>query len=175
MIKKIAVFDFDGTLVDTPTPEKGKPIFLEKTGKDWPHQGWWGRGETLDTAIFEMETIAEVIADFKFARASADTLVVMLTGRMRKLSEQVEIILSQKELHFDRHYYNGGGKDTLVHKLDTLTKLVIEHPEAEELHMWDDRAQHVASFQAWGQELLDSGRLKKFQFTIIDGSHHKAQ
>jgi hypothetical protein len=30
--------------VDTELPESGKQIYLDKTGKEWPHIiGWWGK------------------------------------------------------------------------------------------------------------------------------------
>jgi phosphoserine phosphatase len=35
-ITKLAVFDFDGTLVDTPLPENGRKEYKAKTGQDWP-------------------------------------------------------------------------------------------------------------------------------------------
>ena len=36
-ITKIAIFDFDGTLMDTPHPDAGKKEWEEKTGNDYPH------------------------------------------------------------------------------------------------------------------------------------------
>jgi len=41
-ITRICVWDFDGTLINTPVPEKGYVQYKEKTGQDWPHKGWWG-------------------------------------------------------------------------------------------------------------------------------------
>jgi len=51
-IKKIAIFDFDGTLIDTDTPESGKPLWLKEFGFEWPFTGWWGRPESLDSRIY---------------------------------------------------------------------------------------------------------------------------
>lgn len=51
-IKRIAIFDFDGTLIDTDTPESGKPLWLEEFGFEWPFKGWWGRPESLDSRIY---------------------------------------------------------------------------------------------------------------------------
>jgi len=36
-ITKLAVFDFDGTLIMTPLPDTGRQQYREKTGKEWPH------------------------------------------------------------------------------------------------------------------------------------------
>jgi hypothetical protein len=51
-IKRILIFDFDGTLIDTDTPESGKPLWLKEFGFEWPFTGWWGRPESLDSRIY---------------------------------------------------------------------------------------------------------------------------
>lgn len=38
--KKIIIFDFDETLVNTVTEERGRILWLEKTGEKYPHDGW---------------------------------------------------------------------------------------------------------------------------------------
>jgi hypothetical protein len=40
--------------VDTELPESGKQIYLDKTGKEWPHIGWWGKAESLDIEILKI-------------------------------------------------------------------------------------------------------------------------
>ena len=35
LITKFRVWDFDGTLIDTPLPDKGKITYQDKTGKIW--------------------------------------------------------------------------------------------------------------------------------------------
>ena len=60
-ITKLAVFDFDGTLIDTPLPEFGKQEYKDKTGEEWPHAGWWGQPLSLDSEIFDINIIPSVI------------------------------------------------------------------------------------------------------------------
>jgi hypothetical protein len=38
--------------VDTESPESGKQIYLDKTGKEWPH--YWGKAESLDIEILKI-------------------------------------------------------------------------------------------------------------------------
>ena len=170
-IKRIAVFDFDGTLVDTPTPERGKVEYRRATGESWPHKGWWGRSETLDMDIFKMPLISSVISDYESERETADTLVVMLTGRIQRLSHEVELILATYGLRFDGYYYNNGGS-TLDFKIGVLNRLLKEHPNVQSVELWDDREPHVISFRVFGDVLVKSGKLQSFNVTQVYGNHH---
>jgi hypothetical protein len=51
-ITRIAIFDFDGTMIDTDTPNSGKPLWKKEFGFEWPFTGWWGRPESLDSRIY---------------------------------------------------------------------------------------------------------------------------
>lgn len=62
-IKRIAVFDFDGTLIDTDTPESGKTLWLNEFGFKWPFTGWWGRPESLDSRIYFENNGRKLIED----------------------------------------------------------------------------------------------------------------
>jgi hypothetical protein len=52
MVKKLVSFDFDGTLIHTPTPESGKEHWEKTTGLSWQGRGWWGNAESLNTNVF---------------------------------------------------------------------------------------------------------------------------
>jgi hypothetical protein len=108
-ITKVAIFDFDGTLISTPLPEEGKKTYKEKTGKDWPHAGWWGQPMSLDMSVFDMPTISNVISDYKKEITNPDTMVVMVTGRMVKLTDLVKDILNRHGLRFHEYHFNRGG------------------------------------------------------------------
>ena len=57
-MKRLAVFDFDGTLFDSPEQEDGMRIWSQKTGQQYPHKGWWGRRESLDSDIFDIHILS---------------------------------------------------------------------------------------------------------------------
>lgn len=170
-VTKLSVFDLDGTLLDTPLPDSGRKLYQEKTGKPWPYQGWWGREESLDSSIFDMKPIASVMADYKAEKAKENTAVIMLTGRISRLANKVESILSEKGYSFDGYYYNNGGR-TDAEKIKTLNELLDKFTSIEFIEMWDDRMEHIPTFEQWGKTKVEEGRLKDFQVNVVLSNHH---
>ena len=171
LITKLTIWDFDGTLVDTPLPEEGKKIYKQKTGKDWPHAGWWGRADSLDMSIFDMPVIKSVIADYHKEKSNPDTMTVMLTGRMVKLGDLVRKILADKDLTFDEYHFNRGGS-TDVAKIKTMEDILRRVNTIKEIHMWDDREEHIPVFQAWGDKMVKQGVINKFDITVVPSARH---
>lgn len=167
-ISRIAIFDFDGTLIDTPIKEPGKALYEQKKGTTFG--GWWGRPESLDTEVFDMKPIKSVIEDYKEEREKPNTLVIMLTGRIPKLAKEVKKILDANDIKFDAYFFNDMG-DTLKFKITVLDELLEKYPMVESIAMWDDRDEHIPSFKAWGaaQDGID------FHITHVEGNHHGSQ
>jgi hypothetical protein len=165
-ITKLEIFDFDGTLVDTPLPDEGKDLYQNKTGKPWPHQGWWGRVESLDTTIFDMKVIPMTKSLYLKAMVDDDSLKVMLTGRLRKLSKEVETVLQKLNLTFDEKHYNNGGA-TEDSKMKTINDILERYPLIEFVTMADDRLSHIPIFTEFLQKHKDSGRIKGFKINVI--------
>lgn len=150
-ITKIAIFDFDGTLMDTPHPDTGKDIYKSKTGMDYPHLGWWSKEESLDTDIFDIKPITSTILDYNIEKDNPSTMMVMLTGRLPKQSNQVESILHDNDLIFDEYHYKDLG-DTLKSKLNTIQSLLNRFPNVSSIEMYEDREPHAIAFEEWGKE-----------------------
>ena len=158
-IKKVSIFDFDGTLIDTELPDTGKAIWKEKTGEDYPHKGWWSKKETLDVDVFENKPFDDIVANFEVEKANPNTHVVLCTGRIIKLTTPVHKILDKYGFEFDDIILNGdrrfGGKgmdnNTLAYKVRVLGHMVKEFPNIEELEFWDDRASQHPTFIQWGK------------------------
>lgn len=170
-ITTIDVWDFDGTLINSPVPETGIPEYEKITGKKWPHKGWWSKPESLDMSIFEMAPIPGVISAYREAKKDPNTLNVMMTGRLPKLQSEVENILNLNNLKFDLYLYNNGGS-TLQFKIDMLNELLTEYLKVNTVNQWDDRLEHIPAFQAWGNQQKETGRLSNFNITVVDGNHH---
>lgn len=164
--KKLSVFDFDGTLLDTPTKEIGVAKYKEKTGKEWPYQGWWGRAESLDGDIFDIDVIQSVKSAYEIERKLPETMVIMLTGRIPRLGKLVESLLNRFGFKFDGYYYNMGGS-TDVSKIKTLTDLLEKHKSIIEVEMFDDKESHVIVFETFFNGLVNSGRLKSFKVNLV--------
>jgi len=150
-INKIAIFDFDGTLMDTPHAEEGKREWEEKTGSPYPHRGWWSKRESLDTEVFDIQPIKSTISDYVIENDVPTTYMVMLTGRLPNQKDQVEDILHTNDIVFDEYHYKDDG-DTLKSKLNTIVSLLNRFPNTELIEMYEDREPHAIAFEEWGKE-----------------------
>jgi hypothetical protein len=152
-IKRITIFDFDGTLISTPQPHEAKIKYEQVTGSPCPHSGFWSKKESLDVAMFDMPVIESVQEAYKKEREREDTLCVMMTGRIGKLSKLVEKILQEKGMLFDEYQYKNGrfGPDTLDFKLGMMQEYLQRFPQLESMAIWEDRIEHAGPFKVWGE------------------------
>tara|TARA_R110000851_G_scaffold9323_2_gene34800 strand:- start:558 stop:1151 length:594 start_codon:yes stop_codon:yes gene_type:complete len=175
---KLYVFDFDDTLIRTPLPEKGRVIWQQFHGFPFPSKseeeveqnrkitGWWGRKESLDMETFDMPMVPEVKSAYDNIKNNPDVMKIMLTGRRGKLSNEVRDILDHYGLAFDMYLYNNKS-DTLPAKIDYLNDILSSNPSIVDVVLHDDRDEHIATFQAWGDGLVANGRLENFTMNHI--------
>jgi hypothetical protein len=133
-MKRLAVFDFDATLVDSPEKEEGKMIWQEKTGQEYPHIGWWGRKESLDTSIFDIKAFPSVLNQLNQETNIPDTHVIILTSRMEKLRPEVEKVLDMNNIFVDDVILKKGNEG----KGDVILRIVQYNPDLEEINVYDD-------------------------------------
>lgn len=151
--KRLISFDFDDTLCHTPKPEEGELIWKEKTGTDWPYNGWWGRSESIDPEIFYIPVNQWVYKKYLEAVSDPENYVILATGRLRKkegMLENVMKILNQHNLSFDEVHLNWGG-DTYNFKTK-LFEEKIEELGVHEFIMYDDRHEHLVRFKEWAAD-----------------------
>ncbi len=158
-IKKLYSFDFDDTLCFTLKPEEGKPIWLEKTGEPYPHQGWWGKSDSLHTDIFDIKLNPWVYKEYLKATADSDNFVFMATGRITRLRNEVQKILNMHNLAFDAVHFNHTS-DTFTFKCE-LFENYIKKIKPDEFIMYDDREEHLVKFVKWA-------RTMDCKITIVD-------
>ena len=111
MIKRLAFYDMDGTLMDTPMPDTGKVTWKEVTREEYPHARWWGRAESLDTDVFDIKPFPSVLNQLKNDMARPDTRTVLLTNRIEKLRPQVLNLLRSNSIKLDDYNLKNSGKE----------------------------------------------------------------
>ena len=148
-MKKIIIFDFDGTLCYTPGPEEGKKIWEEKTGTVFPYPGWWSKKETLDLDIFHIPVNPFVYKKYLEAVAEDNTYLVLATGRLIKLKNEVEKFLRHHNLSFDLVACNNMG-ETYKFKTKLFEDLINKY-NPEVFVMYDDRHDHIVQFEKWAR------------------------
>lgn len=161
-MKTLYCFDFDGTLVHSPTPELGKPIWQDRTGDIWPYNGWWGKSESLDTNIFHVPKHEWVHKRYLEAQSDENRHLILATGRLRKVNmmrENVDIILEQHGFSFDEIHLNWG-EDTYNFKIK-LFEETIEKIKCDRFVMYDDRHEHLVKFREWATK-------QKISIEIVD-------
>jgi len=159
MIDKIISFDFDGTLIMTPTPEIGEPQWEKATGLSFQGRGWWGNPESLNTKVFYPPVNGWVYKFFDKYINDKTAYTFIATGRLARLETQVKKVLRLHDIDCDV-YCNTGG-ETFNFKCRLFERLMRENPTAKELIMFDDRESHLIQFEVWAKK-------QSIKVTIID-------
>jgi hydroxymethylpyrimidine pyrophosphatase-like HAD family hydrolase len=151
MYKKLVCFDFDGTMIHTPTPEIGKPEWEKATGLSWQGRGWWGNAESLNLNVFHPPVNQWVYNHFLKETSNPDAYVFLATGRLSKLEKQVLDVLKLHDIKFDDVFCNTGG-ETFKFKCWLFEKIIKNNPGATEFTMYDDRHEHLKDFIHWAKQ-----------------------
>lgn len=133
-MKKLAVYDYDGTLMSTPEPNPGKEIWKKKTGQEYPHVGWWGRRESLNIDVFDIKPFPNILSKLNKDNVDPNTYTIILTSRIEKLRPELENILNRNNIHVDEVILKRGNED----KGDVIMKYVNNNPDIEQIDVYDD-------------------------------------
>ena len=134
----MSVFDFDGTLMNTPGPEEGKAMYSEIKGKPYPHNGWWSKKESL-LPEYQIQPISSVLDEYH--KIKSTDITILLTNRLPRLEREIRELLDFHEIFFD-HY--------LFATADPKSKRLLSHlertnllPRIKRIECWDDMTEHV--------------------------------
>lgn len=167
---KLAIYDFDGTLFDSPDRNKGEKFYVEHTGFQFPFKGWWGRPESLNPPIVPQNPnsnwfFGKPLESYK-KNSTGDVIIVLMTGRPFKLRNRIQEILKTQSLEFDIEIFRGMkgqiGNDTIQIKLFELNKILNQFPISS-VEMWEDRTEHMIEFENFLKK-------KKINFEIYSPS-----
>lgn len=135
-MNRLVAYDFDGTLIDSPEPNPGKDVWLKKKGEPYPHQGWWGRKESLDTEVFDIKPFPNILKKLRDDVAAPNTHVIILTSRREKLRPQMENVLKLNNIHVDEVIMKRGNEG----KGEVLLNYLKNNPKLKEIVLYDDFA-----------------------------------
>ena len=156
-IKKIDIFDFDDTLVFSPTRDQARNIIdqhnahalfadlLDELADDLNHKsGYWYMSQSLEPPIvptpapFRMLN-KPVVRDFFSSARDPKRLTVVMTGRPPHLEKQVRRILDDFRLKPDRLMLMPKQGHTVDHKCQCIQNMLDELPQVMDIEVWDDR------------------------------------
>ena len=153
-IHRVSFYDFDGTIIDSPTPELGKLLWEKKKGILYPYKGWWSKKESLDFDVFELKPIKEVVQRLKKDIEDEHCWVVLLTNRMSKLEKEVMDVIETLNLTFDEIQM----KDSMNLSKPIRIKNVIQNfPQAHFIDIYDDDIVNLEDFVELREELFQDG------------------
>jgi hypothetical protein len=171
-IKKLVIYDFDGTLFKSPDDKEGKEIYEEETGEPWPFKGWWGRNESLLPPIVPQKPdphwyIQDVVNNQKKDSEDPNAKVVLMTGRPVQIRNRVMEILDHAGISFNDTFFAGQsgtkGSGTFEIKSNNIKRLL--NNDFDLLEIWEDRPEHVEAFISLGHQLKKDN--PKLQSVIV--------
>lgn len=166
--EELHVFDFDGTLVDTPTPVDGMASYRNATGNEWPYQGWWGRAESLEPPL--TMGVGPALDDYRESVMNEKVVRVMMTGRRIKLKKSVEAVMRTFDIECHEHLFNGTGHSTLVYKQTELRRLVKKY-KPKRVKIWEDRVSHAREFQDMEEEFCREHGVHSWEVVLVEPSN----
>eukprot|EP00051_Salpingoeca_urceolata_P020519 m.308832 g.308832 ORF g.308832 m.308832 type:complete len:1714 (-) comp19634_c2_seq15:115-5256(-) len=153
MVTELNVFDFDGTLFDTPGRETGIAMYEEATGKPWPYQGFVSHRESLEPPMIVHP--GPLLPLFRAYHGRHGSLTVVLTGRLEALRAQVESVCYAAGVFPDELLLRpkDPSKTTSEFKMAAVRDLLARHPGVTTLRLWDDLPANLAAFEALRDQL----------------------
>ena len=164
-ITQVFVFDFDGTLFNSPEPKEGKELYEKWSGKKWPHKGWLSWPESLLPPIKIHPGPA--LPEFRQHVSRAGSLTVVVTGRVERTERAVIAALENAQIHPDRVILkpNVSDETTANFKARILRELLEELPHVMLVKFWDDLPQNLAAVHR-----LAKNSERHVHFEIIDAT-----
>lgn len=139
------VFDFDGTLMNSPLPEEGKVKYKELTGQEWPHRGWWGQIDSLKP--FDVKPIESTKDLYNQYSVLPNSVNVLMTNRLAKFEPVVKEKLSGLYI-FDYYDFKNDNRE----KPDRIKDILKNNPSIEIINIFDDMDDQIERFNRFKEE-----------------------
>lgn len=158
MKTRLYVFDFDGTLMNSPEQEEGKAMYERQFGVPYPHKGWWSKPESLHRE-FDIKPNEAVLEHYREAVAGGSQMI-MMTNRLSRLGDLLQFHLDKHDVKFEHKSYGDSHRDRLTkpqrlsYFLEKLRNDGHKITEVIALDDMDDQIQHYLEmrqdWQSWG-------------------------
>jgi hypothetical protein len=139
------VFDFDGTLMNSPLPEEGKIKYMELTGQSWPHKGWWGQIDSLKP--FDVKPIESTKDLYNQYTVLPNSVNILMTNRLAKFEPVVKEKLSGLYV-FDYYDFKNDNRE----KPDRIKEILKNNPSIEIINIFDDMDDQIERFNRFKEE-----------------------
>lgn len=144
----ISIFDFDGTLFQTPHPSRYKEVF----GENYKNNNWWADPISLDLKRFNIRPNCDIVEKFFRSKTNPFEKTIILTGRNVMMKNSVSSVLNFFGLCPDELILCDQ-KDILDFKLKMLDEIIKCLPFLERIKMFEDKPLHAEAFERWGKTL----------------------
>lgn len=147
MKNKIRIWDFDGCLMNTPMPDTGRIIWKEKTGKEYPHVGWWGRLESMNDDVFDIQPRWDVLDIFN---SDTNTINFILTSRLPRFTDLIWNLVDKHNLDITDVFTKTNAEKgerifEILSTIDTTNINIVE--------FYDDRDKEIISANEWKENI----------------------
>ena len=139
------VFDFDGTLMNSPTPEIGMPLYKELTGMDWPHKGWWGQVDSLKP--FDVKPIQKTEKLYHAYTSIPNSVSILMTNRIPKFEPIVREKLKDYYI-FDYYDFKNDHRE----KPDRIMDILKSNPSIKVINIFDDMDEQIVRFELFKEQ-----------------------
>lgn len=156
MKNTIVVFDFDGTLFNTLDASYGRVVYRKKTGKDWAHNGWYNREESLDTTVFPITVNLKTKTEYEKAKNKVENIICLVSERPIKVRKKVEELLEKNSFEFDYLFYRENEEDYFQTKCNQIKKVLAANDKINSLIIWEDKKFDAERFRAWAKKFFQN-------------------
>lgn len=153
---KVIFWDFDGTMVDSPLPDPGKQMWGKHHGKPYPHVGWWGRVESLDCDVFDVQARGHVLDEYK-KHSGPGCRNYILTSRQPKFESIIQKILDKNGIHMDGIMTAKGSFTKGDRIVQAIKEFAAQDYQVTEVHFYDDRLKEINAVEAVRAEIEGLG------------------
>ena len=154
-ILRVAFYDFDGTIIDSPMPDLGKLLWAKENGISYHHKGWWSKPESLDMSIFDIKGVRAVEQRLQKDINNKNCWTVLLTNRLSKLESEVLKVLNHLNINLDELQ--------MMDKINLSKSMRVKYtlqglPQANQIDIYDDDDKNISDFLQLKNELTQEGK-----------------